>query len=218
MPGPGVMVVEAPMGIGKTEAALAAAEVLAYRFHCGGLIVALPTMATTDAMFGRVLAWVRSLPSPHQLSMYLAHSKAALNDEAGTLPRHCAGHLYDEQGKASAAAVAMGWLSGRKKGVLSTFVVATIDQVLFGALRSRHLALRHLALAGKVVIVDEVHAADAYMRAYLCRALQWLGAYGTPVVLLSATLPPDQREELLNAYESGRRPPQPAKGNLDDLC
>lgn len=211
--GPGLMIVEAPMGAGKTEAALGAAEILAHRFGCSGVLVALPTMATSDAMFGRVRQWIEHLPGGGGLTTFLAHGKAGLNDEYVGLPSdQSVSGLYDDADESTAVAVAHSWLRGRKKGVLATFVVATIDQVLFGALKSRHLALRHLALAGKVVVVDEVHAADDYMRAYLSRVLHWLGAYGVPVVLLSATLPPQQREELAAAYESGQTPPRPEGG------
>ncbi|MFC2556657.1 MAG: CRISPR-associated helicase Cas3', partial [Pauljensenia sp.] len=55
-----------------------------------------------------------------------------------------------------------------------------------------------------VVVIDEVHAADEYMETYLEAALTWLGMYGIPVVLLSATLPPARRLALLNAYRRGR--------------
>lgn len=204
---PRLLLVEAPMGEGKTEAALAAAEVLAARHGCGGVLVALPTMATSDAMFARVLAWLDRLPATADggaLSTCLAHGKARLNETyRGVQERGLEGIGDDEGG----VPLAHAWLSGRKKGVLSSFVVGTIDQVLVGALRTRHLALRHLGLAAKVVILDEVHAADDYMSVYLDRVLEWLGAYGVPVVLLSATLPPARRRELLAAYQSGQGVP-----------
>jgi CRISPR-associated endonuclease/helicase Cas3 len=170
---PGLLVVEAPMGEGKTEAALAAAELLAARCGAGGVMIALPTMATSDAMFRRVLTWLDHLPRPDGLawSTFLAHGKARLNEDfRGLHTGVLTGVGVDEP---AGVAVAHEWLSGRKKGVLSTFVVGTIDQVLVGALRTRHLALRHLALASKVIVLDEVHAADEYMSTYLAGVLAW---------------------------------------------
>ena len=78
------MIVEANMGEGKTEAALIAAEILAARFQCGGIYYALPSQATVNAMFTRVLDWVGHLPSDEQGqigSLFLAHGKNNLNDE-----------------------------------------------------------------------------------------------------------------------------------------
>ncbi|MFC5996763.1 CRISPR-associated helicase Cas3' [Pseudonocardia hispaniensis] len=200
---PGLVVVEAPMGEGKTEAALLAAEALAARFDADGCFVALPTRATTDAMFGRVLAWMRVLPGlAADASVMLAHGTASLNDEyRGLLWR---GQIRDVGDGGDEAGIAHHWLRGRKKGPLAQFVIGTVDQVLVAGLKSRHLMLRHLALAGKVVVIDEVHAYDVYMSSYLDRVLHWLGAYGAPVVLLSATLPAARRAELLAAYDSGR--------------
>lgn len=203
---PGLVVVEAPMGEGKTEAALLAAEALAARTGADGCFVALPTRATTDAMFSRVRRWMRSLPDlPAEVSVLLAHSASALNEEYLGLVRdsRITGVGTDGERPSGEVGVAHQWLSGRRRGALAQFVVGTVDQVLFTALRSRHLMLRHLGLAGKVVIIDEVHAYDVYMSRYLDRALHWLGAYGTPVVLLSATLPAARRAELVRAYESG---------------
>lgn len=207
---PGLMVLEAPMGEGKTEAALLAAEILAERFGLGGCFVALPTMATSDAMFHRVRQWIDHLPAG-EVSVFLAHGKAALNPEYQDIAR--VSRVVDvsegsdlrpvEDGCGAGVAVALEWLTGRKKGVLSSFVVGTIDQVLVGALRSKHLALRHLAVAGKVVVIDEVHAADEYMSVYLERALHWLAAYRVPTILLSATLTTARRDGFVEAYRSG---------------
>ncbi|WP_242608641.1 CRISPR-associated helicase Cas3' [Actinomadura formosensis] len=207
---PGLMIIEGPMGEGKTEAGLAVTEIFASRSGAGGVFVALPTMATSNAMFSRVLRWLERLPDMRPdagaRSVQLAHSKAALNEDFRALtwadPRSVRGVQPDEEAPDAAVAelVAHQWLRGRKKGMLASFGVGTIDQLLFMGLKSRHLALRHLALAGKVVVIDEAHAYDAYMSSYLDLVLSWLGAYGVPVVVLSATLPAGRRRELVEAY------------------
>lgn len=220
---PGLMIIEAPMGEGKTEAALAVAEVFAARSGAGGCFLALPTRATANAMYGRLRPWLRRLPGDEERTVSLAHSKAFLNDDFARDLRAGARTIAavdldgatasvrserSDQRAAASELVAHQWLRGRKKGMLAPFVVGTIDQLLFAGLKSRHLALRHLALAGKVVVIDEVHAYDAYMNEYLERVLSWLGAYRVPVVMLSATLPGDRRKALALAYsgaDEGRR-------------
>lgn len=202
---PGLFIVEGPMGVGKTEAALMAAEVLAERFAMGGVFVGLPTMATANPMFDRARDWLQRAVPGQEVSIALAHGKAALNDSYGDLiHKTWTGQVYDEAEALDLAAVIVNqWLRGRKRPGLSSIVVGTIDQSLFAALKAKHVVLRHLGIAGKVVIIDEVHAADDYMRQYLKRLLSWLGAYGSPVILMSATLPPAQRNELINAYAEG---------------
>ncbi|WP_207782520.1 CRISPR-associated helicase Cas3' [Phytoactinopolyspora limicola] len=205
---PGLMIVEAPMGEGKTEAALAAAEILASRWGIGGLCVALPTQATSDAMFTRVVRWLDAIGDDGQQvggSITLMHGKKQHNRlyqgmmpdgrPTGVDPEHDDGHQH--------AVLAHSWISGRKKASLANFMISTIDQLLFAGLKSRHLMLRHLGLASKVVVIDEVHAYDAFMNSYLTRVLTWLGAYGVPVIALSATLPADRRRELVAAYQRG---------------
>lgn len=194
----GLMIIEAPMGEGKTEAALAVAEVVAAKTGASGVFLALPTIATSDAIFSRARTWVSNLPGSRSgMSMYLSHSRSGLNGKFSEL-------LDAASSDGAEGSHVNRWLSrGTKLGPLSNFVVGTIDQVLVSALASKHVTLRHLALANKVVVLDEVHAYDAYMNVYLGRALQWLGYYGVPVVLLSATLPTDIRKELVVAYNDG---------------
>lgn len=230
----GMLIVEAPMGEGKTEAAMLAAEILAGRSGAAGVMVALPTQATSDAMFARLIRWVEKLPhgdpsgldpvgeslvpdrtsnelpgseADHRRAVFLAHGKAWLNPDFARVPRGSSptGDLDRDGGTPNGATGAYvdGWMVGRRKGILADFVVGTIDQVLFTALQARHVELRHLAFARKVVVLDEVHAADEYMLVYLERALEWLGALGTPVIALSATLPPRTRERLISAHRRG---------------
>ncbi|MGB4780265.1 CRISPR-associated helicase Cas3' [Microbacterium sp.] len=208
-PTPSLFILEAEMGAGKTEAALAAAEILASRFGRSGVFIGLPTQATADGMFARLTEWTQRLELDTPVNVFLAHGNRLLNEGFDRLARdgrfRAIGDTYDGRRDASEdLVIAHQWFSAPKRGPLSSLVVGTIDQALFGALRTRHVMLRHLALAGKVVILDEVHAYDAYMGQYLERALHWLGAYGVPVILLSATLPSDKRRAFAKAYESGR--------------
>lgn len=209
---PSLLLIEAPTGEGKTETAFVCAETVAKTFGLNGVAVLLPTRATAGAMFGRTLDWLDARHDSEEAdpatppSMSLAHSKAEFDDRFQRLS--AAGnisHVYDDQQSKTHTVAANQWFRGRKQRVLADFVVGTIDQLLFMTLKAKHTSLRHLGFGGKVVIIDEVHAADTFMRTYLLRALQWLGAYQVPVIALSATLPEAQRLELLSAYREGAR-------------
>lgn len=219
---PCLIIIEADTGGGKTEASLLAAEILADKFGEGGLAYLLPTQATSNAMYGRVEQWLETVHADddptHLQDIHLLHGKAELNEDWKARASWGESWMGDEDKKSGEAnhfgdaIVAHQWFSGHKRGLLAPFVVGTVDQLLFMALNAKHVQLRHLGLAGKVVVIDEVHAYDAYMNVYLDRALAFLGAYHVPVVLLSATLPPARREQLLRAYQgkdsrrvSGRR-------------
>lgn len=220
MAAPGLMVVEAPMGEGKTKGALAAAEVLAARFGADGVFVGMPTQATSDPMFSQVRQWTQAIDPELAAQVALLHGKRRFNtewqsllDAAGDSPDDFYGDVDEDDpyGLVAAAGATQQaerhapaeWFLGRMRGLLCPFVVGTIDQLLFAATRTKHVMLRMAGLAGKVVILDEVHAADVYMAQFLKEGLWWLGQAGVPVVLLSATLPPAQRRALTSAYLTG---------------
>lgn len=200
---PGLVIIEAPMGLGKTESALEAAEQLAEKTGRSGLLFGLPTQATSNGIFPRINSWLNSVAqdSEENLSIRLVHGKASLNEEFTDIPNSNNINI-DESDEGSV--FVNQWFSGRKTSALDDFVVATVDQLLMIALKQKHLALRHLGISKKVVVIDEVHAYDAYMGIFLFRAIEYLGAYHVPVVLLSATLPSEIRKDLVRYYMKGR--------------
>ncbi|MFJ4920655.1 CRISPR-associated helicase Cas3' [Streptomyces sp. NPDC088725] len=248
----GLLVVEAPMGEGKTKAALLAAEILAAKFGADGVFVGMPTQSTSDPMFSQVRTWVGAVDEDLASQVALLHGKRMFNkewreltepggtsapedrfgaidecgecegddlyygdstlygDPYGTSDPYGNGDPYGDRPAARGGALPQPssrgpaeWFLGAKRGLLCPFVVGTIDQLLFAATRTRHVMLRMAGLAGKVVVLDEIHAADVYMSQFLKEGLRWLGQAGVPVVLLSATLPPRQRSELIDAYLAG---------------
>lgn len=209
---PELLILEAPTGEGKTKAALGAAEILASRFGLGGVLFALPTQATSDGIFGVVRDWLGSIETTADVSLSLAHGKAAFNTDFQQVPKTAAIFDTDTSGT-EGRAVAHWFLTGRGKlATMSDFVVGTVDQLLMAALCAKHVVLRHLGVTGKVVVIDEIHAADVFMRQYLCRMLTWLAAYDVPVIAMSATLTPSIRHELLAAYNDGRGRRTPRAG------
>ncbi|MFJ6940541.1 CRISPR-associated helicase Cas3' [Streptomyces sp. NPDC101132] len=191
--GPGMLLVTAAPGDGKTEIALFAERVLGRGSGTSGLAMLLPTMATTDAMHRRLtrhaahncrgktpvarlhsLAWLDAEYTPEDLTPSLDNP-----------------HLVAE------------WLRGRHRGLLTGIAVGTWDQAVRAVLPHKYMALRWLGLSGKTVIIDEAHAYDAHGHALTVTLLEWLGHLGVPVVVLSATLTSTIATSLLNAYRHG---------------
>lgn len=210
MTAPGLVIIEAPMGEGKTETALAAAELLAAKFGLNGIFVGMPTQATSDPMFSRTRSWAGEIDATTPIA--LLHGKARFNREWQELRAQRPTFnttdeygLQDEYGCCSSndGQAPSDWFLGRKRGLLTPIAVGTVDQLLYAATRTRHVMLRHAGLAGKVVILDEVHAFDVYMSTFLEESLRWLAQAGVPMILLSATLPDFARQKLLRAYAQG---------------
>ena len=156
----------------------------------------MPTVATAEGLHERLQRYLDRLShegDSHGLRR--VHSQSVLygSDSVPT---------SDDRDAVRSAA---NWMSGTRKALLAPFGVGTIDQVLLGALKAKHSPVRLLATACGALIVDEAHALDPYMRQLLGRAVEWLAALGAPVVILSATLPPNRVAELVSAYQNGVR-------------
>ncbi|MDA1165288.1 MAG: CRISPR-associated helicase Cas3' [Planctomycetota bacterium] len=206
---PSLVLIEAPMGEGKTEAAMALADHWAATCHQRGCYFALPTMATSNQMFGRVREFLehRYGDRREQVNLLLLHGRASLSEALCELlvaaRRVQPSGLSDDaehHDRSDAAVIASEWFTYRKRGLLAPFGVGTIDQTLMAVLRTKHVFVRLFGLAHKTVIIDEVHAYDAYMNELLTLLLRWLRSLGSSVVLLSATLPESTRRRLLAAY------------------
>jgi len=193
---PGLAIIEAPTGSGKTEAALYLADHWARVCQQRGMYVAMPTMATSNQMYERVSAALETRYPDGSAQPLLVHSQARWITSPPAL------HLETEAPDAGPGhdAAIMSWFLPRKRSLLAPFGVGTVDQALLSVLQTRHFFVRLFALAHKTIIFDEVHAYDTYMSALFTRLLCWLRAMGTSVILLSATLPNTTRRAFLKAY------------------
>lgn len=200
---PGLLVIEAPMGEGKTEAAFYAADAWGVSPGPRGMYLALPTQATSNQMLARAKKFIERRYPEEVVTLMLLHGHAALSSQHEELLEPEPTEDEGPQTGAEARVRAAAWFTKRKRGLLAPFGVGTVDQALLAALQTRHVFVRLFGLAHKVVVIDEVHAYDAYMTTLLERVLAWLGALGSPVVMLSATLPPERRDALMRAYADG---------------
>ena len=199
---PSLTIIEAPTGEGKTEAALALAHRIAKVNGTDEMYYALPTMATSNQMFGRLQEHLQKRLGLGA-AIKLVHGQAFLVEDELRAEISTAQIQPLENGvvaNQSETNEAVTWFNSKKRALLAPFGVGTIDQAELAALNVKHAALRMMGLVGKVVIVDEVHAYDMYMTTIIERLLRWLAAMNTSVILLSATLPQARRKQLAEAY------------------
>jgi len=199
-------ILEDVTGAGKTEAAMILLARMMAAEQAQGAYIALPTMATANAMYSRTASVYRKLyrKGKVQPSLVLAHGGRNLDRKFQASLIH-PGQLPAEgqykAGEFDAEARCNAWLAdNNKKALLAQVGVGTIDQALLGVLQSRHQSLRLLGLVGKVLIVDEVHASDSYMHTLLCQLLSLHARSGGSAILLSATLPASMRNELIEWF------------------
>ena len=206
--GPSLVVIEDQTGAGKTEAALLLAHGMMAKGQARGVFVALPTMATANAMYERLSNAYRALFDPEATpSLVLAHGKRSLHEgfQKSILPAPDIDDTAAEDAAgATAGAQCAAWIaSDRRRVFLADVGVGTIDQALLGVLPSRHAALRLFGLSQRVLIVDEAHAYDAYMSRELETLVAFHAGLGGSTIVLSATLPQAKRNSLVAAFHRG---------------
>jgi CRISPR-associated endonuclease/helicase Cas3 len=196
--GPGVYILEAPMGMGKTEAALYAAYEILSRGDASGIYFALPTQLTSNKIYDRFTGYLAAILSEtcHHRARLLHSNAWLLESEMG------------EEGKPGGS-----WFNHSKRGLLTHFAVGTIDQALMAVMNVKHGFVRTFGLAGKVVILDEVHSYDAFTGTILDALIQTLTELRCTVIVLSATLTKQRKEAILtqqlhqNSYPLGTSKP-----------
>ncbi len=191
MDNPGLYIVEAPMGIGKTEAALAGAYRRWTEGGERGLYFALPTQLTSNRIHDRVSDFLSNVVSDISIHA-LVHGNAWMHPDRilSISPT-----TNDEEGAADLS----DWYASGRKALLAGFGTGTIDQALMACLPVKHSALRLFALSGKVIIIDEVHSYDPYTSALVDKTVKWLLEVGCTLIVLSATLSSSRRQSLLEA-------------------
>lgn len=183
-----LVLIEAPMGEGKTEAGMYAAVQMMHRWQKDGFYIALPTSATSNQMVLRMREWFSANNMADQVR--LLHAMAWLVDES----------MRDYSSNSEESDEIRRWLAPLRRGLLGQYSVGTIDQAMLAVSTAKYSVLRLLGLSNKVLVFDEIHSYDVYMEEFICTLLAWCKALQIPVVMLSATLPPELKKKLLKCY------------------
>lgn len=194
---PGIYIIEGPMGYGKTEAALWAAHELIAQGKATGLYFALPTQVTSNRIHLRVQPFVDRI-SADQAAVRLAHSASWLVE---TEPQAKLNPASPDAEAQEDVQTGRSWFASAKRALLAPFGVGTIDQALLGIVAAKHFFVRQFGLAGKVVILDEVHTYDLYTGTLIGTLVRRLRDLRCTVIILSATLTEKRRRELLELAE-----------------
>ena len=167
-------------------------------------------MATTNAMFDRLAKAIRHIfTNDSAPSLALVHS--ARDIHPGFTPAMLKGSRIeapyshtDAESEITASSTCAAWIADdRRRSFLADVGAGTVDQALLSVLPSRHQSLRLLGLMRRVLVLDEVHAYDAYMQREIETLLEFQAGLGGSAILLSATLPVSIRQRLANAFEKG---------------
>lgn len=203
-----ITILESETGSGKTEAALARFVTLFSTGAVDGMYFALPTRTAATQMYQRVFtAMQRAFANPPPVVLAVP-GYLRVDDHVGERKLPGFEVLWPDRDEDRFRYRA--WAGeGPKRYLSGCVVIGTIDQVLLSSLRVGHAHLRATALLRQLLVVDEVHASDAYMTRILEDVLARHVRAGSHALLLSATLGAETRARLLHP---GERPSLPDFG------
>lgn len=198
---PKLLIAESETGSGKTEAAIGHFLALFAAGEVDSLYFALPTRVAARELYERVLKYMREFFGEACPPVVLAAPGYAKVDgdepeRSPILPPESHRWHDDEIIRAHERA----WAAERPKRFLAApIAVGTIDQALLSAMKVAHAHLRSVCLDRALLVVDEVHASDIYMRVLLRHLLDHHRQVGGHALLLSATLGAAARAEFVTA-------------------
>ncbi len=189
-----LVVLEAETGSGKTEAALWHFARLLSAGRVSGLYFAVPTRSAARQLHRRIDSVLRRVFGSEMPDTVLAIPGIiqAGEYEAKRLPDWNV--LWEDQSEA----VPARWAAEHSTRFLAApLAVGTIDQAMLASLQVKHAHLRGSALSRSLLVIDEVHASDAYMTEVLGHLLKNHLAIGGYAMLMSATLGSRARTSLI---------------------
>ena len=184
-PGRGALLcAEEATGGGKTELAFAVFARALAEGLCDALFFALPTRVAAREIYGRIrrLAIAKLAVPAHQVVL--------------AVPGYLEEPPQPEDVGASEGEP-LGWAQRQSRVfAMARVAVGTVDQALRTVVRAPHAQLGWVGLSRALLVVDEVHASDAYMGELLKKLVARHRRTGGMALLLSATLGLDARAEL----------------------
>ena len=213
-----LLILESETGSGKTEAAILRFAKLWRAGLVDGLYFAVPTRAAAKQLHVRVArALTKLIPPDAQVETVLAvpgyhRAGDAEGERIGRFDIRWKDNPTERERLARWSA------ESARKFLASPAAVGTVDQVLLAGLRVKWAHFRAASLARSLLVVDEIHASDAYMTRVLRGVLQGHLAIGGHALLMSATLGAAARSGFVSesprssppAPEDAERVPYPA--------
>lgn len=193
-----LVIIESETGSGKTEAGLSRFALMYEAGLVDGLYFALPTRAAATQLQRRVTRFVdRMFPEGNRPEPVLAVPGYV---KAGDIPgRHLQNYEVWWDDHPGTVTRSRRWAAESSKRYLAAQIaVGTVDQAMMAALKVKHAHLRAACLARSLLVVDEVHASDAYMRRIIKSLLDAHIGGGGYALLMSATLGAAARQQWLS--------------------